>query len=172
MSITQTRTNRRSSPVPSANISSPIAPRTRVRAINVEATATPVQPVANGSASEATMGHLRDFILANVRANRFKREADAAKKALNAAMQEDGIKTIQSAVIVDGVTKTYAGTIAEGESDVISVEKLRALVDNATFMKIVSATKTAVVEHCGSNVATACIVTQKTAEALSLKEGR
>jgi hypothetical protein len=88
--------------------------------------------------------------------NKLGREETAAKKALNKLMIQGEVERFS--VNVDGVE--VEAVIEETESDYIDLDILVGMVDPETFMKIVSATKGAVAEHCGDNVVIACTKTK------------
>lgn len=151
--------------------------RTRTRRVLEEETVIPteavetVAKVTNEAISE--IGNLlADQFRANKTANAYTRTAGALKKELHKRMIAAGLTEVVEHVEVNGETLMVRAAIEAPEEEVISVEKLRALVDDATFMKIVKATKTAVTAEAGTNVAIASTVTQQTKEDLRIKEVR
>jgi hypothetical protein len=114
---------------------------------------------------------LSDYAQLNYQCNSFSRRASAAKKALHAAMIREGITDTSTVVqLEEGKLAEFRAEISAPEEEVISVEKLRELVDDETFMKIIRATKTATVEHAGTNIAMRATVTQRAKEDLRIKE--
>lgn len=155
-------------------------PRARIRG----RLPAPVQPVAppptraidiGAETEEARDARLKalvaDFYRKNSDKNAATREAEKAEKALNAAMALASVKRVAENVALPGgaVVPVVAEITAEPK-EVISVEKLRGLVDDATFMKIVAATKTAVETHAGTNVAIQATVTQMGKESLKVRK--
>ena len=157
------------------------ATRTRIRG----RLPAPVQPVAptpapraldiGAETEEARDARLKslvaDFYRKNNAKNAATREAEKAQKALNAAMALANINRVSENVAMDGgavvpVVAEITAEVTEG----ISVEKPRGLVDDATFMKIVSATKTAVEAHAGTNIVIQATVTQIGKESLKVRK--
>lgn len=144
----------------------------------VQPVATPVQavtPVAghNNPPGEITplQEALNKFAAANFKANAEKRAADKAQKELAKAMADANVKRVVSnAAMPDGSTVPMVAEIASKEDTYISVEKLRTLVSDEVFMKIVSATKTAVTEIAGTNVALQAEATRTKPESLSVRK--
>lgn len=153
-----------------------IVPRGRTRRIVVQNTPTapePVQPVARQTQVEVDAQMLelaRTFFTANKASNALNRQADAARKALHKQMLSNGVTTFRTAVEIDGAVAQIEAKIDQPEAETISVEKLRTLVDDQTFMRIVSATKTAVTAHAGTNVMVAATVSIPGKEDLRIKE--
>lgn len=151
--------------------------RTRSRRMPVFTAPSAVQPVANAapqgvvaSAVSALDAKLAEFFRANSRSNAAKREADKAKKELHKMMLADGVTDFTATVELEDGTHTVAASISAPEGEAISVELLRQLVDDDTFMRIVKATKTAVTEHAGTNVAMKATVATVEKEDLRIKE--
>lgn len=156
----------------------PVA-RIRRRALNVQPEVLhPVAPAP--TVDEAQLGpspevaqmqvHLRDYVIANTLKNAADRQAVAAKKALHGAMARAGVKAFPGIdVEMDGVKVRADAVIEAQESEKIDVAKLRTLVDEATFMKIISATKTAVDTHAGRNITVASTVSVADAEDLRIR---
>jgi uncharacterized protein with GYD domain len=132
---------------------------------NIEVPVTGV--AANASALDAK---LAEYFRANTRSNAFKREADKAKRELHKMMINDGVVDFTASVELDDGVRTVQAAISAPEGEAISVERLRALVDDETFMRIVKATKTAVTEHAGTNVAIKATVPVVEKEDLRIKE--
>lgn len=106
----------------------------------------------------------RTFFVENKAMNAAKKLADGSRKSLYALMLEKHIKTHRfTTTIPDGVdeatgktrskTVTLDVAIANGPNRVsIDTRKLRTLVDEDTFFKIISATAGAVEEVAGKNI--------------------
>lgn len=134
-----------------------------------------VQPVANVETgvtanTSALDAKLAEYFRANTRSNAAKREADRAKKELHKLMIADGVVDFTASVELEDGTHTVQAAISAPEGEAISVEKLRDLVDDETFMRIVKATKTAVTEFAGTNVAIKATVPVTEKEDLRIKE--
>lgn len=99
-----------------------------------------------------------DYYNANKLKNRYSKKESAARKDLMSTMKEKGIsnKTVKVLDEETGEIKTKDVEIKATEQTVIDVAKLQTLVDEETFMKIVSATKTSVQNHAGNLVAEEC----------------
>jgi hypothetical protein len=100
----------------------------------------------------------------NKKMNAAKSAHDAARKTLLAMMEEQGIDGPISinATDVDGKPIMLVAVVETPSKDMISVTKLRELVkDDATFYKIVSATKKSVEEHVGTIVAVQATILTK-----------
>lgn len=99
------------------------------------------------------------YFSANVEANAQKAKADKARKALLKAMTESGLTSADIDMLgVAGAMIPLQAVIATPDREEIDVALLRKQVTDDVFMKIVSATKTAVTEHAGSAVVTTCTV--------------
>lgn len=109
---------------------------------------------------------------------RANKEANAASQRARAA-QKDLAKLMTKADITEF---TFAGPLPTGGEvqvraaiepyavDVIDVNVLRTLVDDATFMRVVKATQGAVKEVCGEHVALKALTTEDRPAELKLKE--
>lgn len=147
--------------------------RSRRLMVEPEVTTTVAQPVATETtvAADPPMRELlRDYFVANKLKNASNRAAERAKELLHKRMLEGGVRQFQTQVQIDGSTAVVEARIFAPEKEMISVEKLRTLVDDATFMKIVSATKQSVTAYAGSNVVVASTVSYTDDETLSIKE--
>lgn len=135
-----------------------------------------LQPVANLS-EVVTLTHvdlareaLADYWVKNNAANAAKRSADAAKKLLNERMTAAGMKTLNQDIPAGEYPVAVVAKIAAGSRKVVDVSKLHKLVNNNQFMMIIEASQTAVTDIAGTNVLNACLVTQATEEALTVKK--
>lgn len=143
--------------------------RTRtIRSRRVVETQPEVQPVAQPTNQLEALA--REFFIANKASNAFSRTAASARSSLYKKMLADNIRSFTATIEYQGAMLPIEARISAPEQDVISVEKLRTLVDDETFMKIVSATKTAVTQYAGTNVCIAATVTGHAKEDLRIKE--
>lgn len=100
-----------------------------------------------------------EYFSANVEANAYKAKADKARKALLKTMTEANLTSADIEMLGTGGTMVpLQAVIATPDREEIDVALLRKQVKDDVFMKIVSATKTAVTEHAGSAVVTTCTV--------------
>lgn len=146
--------------------------RTRRRALNVE---TEVAPVALSDATieandQNLASFLSDFAQKNYASNSWARQATSAKKALHLAMIAEGVTEFRTMVQLPDKVAEFEAVIDAPDKEVISVETLRELVDDETFMKIVKATKTDVTKFGGSNIVLRATVVEKDKEDLRVKE--
>lgn len=154
----------------------PAVPRIRARRLMVDTTPVVVQPVATPvvAIDREVLAELEVLagqqFVANKAKNKYNREADALEKVLYKKMLTAGIRDFITSVAVDGGVARIEAKISAPEGETISVEKLRTLVDDETFMKIVSATKKAVTDEAGTNVTVACTVPVPGKEGLRVKE--
>jgi hypothetical protein len=92
----------------------------------------------------------------NIIANAAKRAADKAREELYAAMKANGVDTFVTKAEAEAGSILIEAKVSSKTRKVIDVEALAKLVDHSTFIKVVSATQKAVVEHCGSDTALRC----------------
>jgi len=103
---------------------------------------------------------VKEYFFANDEANAAKRKADKARKSLLAHMKDGGVRSFDTRAQTEETTLTLTAVVKTGMVTAIDVEKLRKVVgDDQKFMGIVSATKTAVTEACGTAVADQCAIT-------------
>jgi hypothetical protein len=146
------------------------APRARSRALNLSP-APVVQPVAKPGVVAATVEMIKlaqDERRANALKNKATRDEKEANEKLNKLMNEKGVKSFSFTVELDGAFTNCTAQIAGGTKDVIDVALLRTLVDEPTFLKIVSATKGAIETHAGKNMVVKVTKTEATPEALKI----
>jgi hypothetical protein len=137
-------------------------PTPSTTAINTEiTTASRPSPEALASLDEA----ISAFVAANTEKNAASRREEAAKKRIEKLMADADIRR-HALPIGD---KTYEATIEPGERNYVDVAILRTLVDDATFMKIVSATQGDVKEHCGTATLARVLKTKTTPPSLKIK---
>lgn len=92
--------------------------------------------------------------------NEAKRKHESARKELYAIMKEEGPTTAKIEIVDEGnkvMVEAFLARSAGRSRNTVNVEKLHKLVDEETFMKIVSATQTAVKEYCPDNVLNECL---------------
>ena len=99
------------------------------------------------------------FYTENKKKNAADRAATKARKELLTAMQEKGLKTKDLECMVDGKEVKLTAKVATGTKTVIDIKKLKGLVDERTFMAIISASQTSVEKFGGKHIATQCSTT-------------
>jgi hypothetical protein len=113
----------------------------------------------------------REAFLANKQANAASQRARAATKELAKAMSKANIDNFEfMAELPSGGAVQARAAIEPVICDVISVEKLRGMIDDATFMRVVKATQGAVKEECGEHIAFKAMVTEERPPELKIKE--
>lgn len=101
----------------------------------------------------------RTFFTENQLSNKHRRAADKARKALLVEMADAKQESFNFTTTIDGKKQTLDVEIAAGTAVQVDVVKLRTLVDEKTFMAIVSASKTAIVDAVGTVIADQCTKT-------------
>lgn len=95
----------------------------------------------------------RTFFLENAAMNAAKRKSEAERKALFAELERAGIAEFSFATTdSEGKKVRLEVKVETPAAESIDVAILRTLVDDATFMRIVSASKKAVQEEAGKSV--------------------
>lgn len=152
----------------------PVVPRSRVRPVQPVANSDAPALVTNAAASDDPLVRIVSaYHLANSASNAHKRQADAQKRDLHKAMIAAGTKHVSARVTMpDGNIEVVEANIDAPEQEIISVAILRTLVDDETFMKIVSATKTATTAHAGTNIVLKSTVTVEGKEDLRIAKVR
>ncbi len=125
-----------------------------------------VEPDAGLPPRKIAMNTLARHVEHNAAKNKANRAAEAAKKELHKTMAKANLKSVD--ITVDGTRHT--ATIEAGENTVIDVRALFDKVDLDTFLKIVTASKAAITEEVGSNVAASVSSTVKTDPGLKLSK--
>lgn len=127
--------------------------RSRARRLNVTQKQKDVDPELQKKLRKLAI----NVFTHNKAMNAEKSKHDKNRKELLKLMQDNHIE------VLDPITFTYQDTkktietgIVTPETSYIDVNKLKELVDEKTFMMIVSATATAVKDHAGELVATQC----------------
>lgn len=123
-------------------------------------------------ATDDTKTLAKDVFKLNKEQNALKREHDKKRRELYAVQKAEGITTFTCDAIVDGKKVTIESTIATPQRQTVDVELLRDLVDEATFMKIVSATQKSVVDEAGKAVFDRCAKTVDGTEAVNVKAAK
>ncbi len=135
--------------------------RTRNRKVDLSEGVTPDQEIKQ----LATTAY-RHNLLANAEGNAYKK----ARISLYALMKKHSRKTFTfSDVNTKGDTIKLEASISTPESEKIDVTKLRALVSDEVFMKIVSASKEAVTKLVGDAVVRQCVFMATGEENVSIK---
>jgi hypothetical protein len=129
-----------------------------------------VAPLTKATATDAMVDLLRNYWTANRASNTANRIADKAKRDLHKAMSAAGVTEMMETIVIEGGAALVEAKIESPNQEVISVEKLRQLVDETTFMRIVKATKTAVVAEAGTNVAVMATVVEPSKVDLRIRE--
>jgi hypothetical protein len=112
---------------------------------------TETSPCAATAAHKASA---REFYLQNSAMNAAKKNSEAERKALFASLEEAGIDWFDfETKDAEGNRLRLAVQVMTPVTDSIDVELLRDLVDEPTFLRIVSASKKAVEEHADKSIA-------------------
>lgn len=165
-------------------------PATRVRsrpsmvaAVSAGATVAPEAPPPTGHNRPGELTELQQLELeqllrvagaAGVAANAAARAAEKAKKALEARMTEYGLGVgsapIRALVVLPDAQQMMEAVIEAEDKEEISVAALREELDEDTFMRVVSATKTAVSELCGTATVARCTRTKRGKPSLKVRK--
>lgn len=146
------RTRRRIDAVPSVETPEPVAEAgSNISAVQAEIEALVKEAVATQKASNAASAAYRK-----------------AQKALEKKLISEGLEGELYALTINDTVYDYG--FVEGEKDEISVEDLRNATDDATFMKIVKATKGETEKVAGSLIAAKVTKTVKADASLKVKE--
>ena len=124
--------------------------RPRPRAVNAEK--KPMVTTAMKALARSFHTHTQERNSADTKAKK-------ARKELLADMADAGISEFSMTTKVGDKAVTLDVSIDTPQLVSVDVKKLRSLVDEELFMKIVSATKTSVVDHAGSVVFGQCSTT-------------
>jgi hypothetical protein len=109
------------------------------------------------------------YWLANTESNRMKGIAEKAKKVVNEKMLLAQVTEAKAMVTLsNGGTVPVIATILPTDVEVVSVSRLKDLVDAETFMRIISATKTATVAIAGENIYLASKVNETKPAAIAI----
>lgn len=167
-------------PAPAA----PAPTRSRARALSltpaapeavVQPVATPVVQVA-GQINDTQRGQLNDQLAAwnesNIEKNRHARGEKAAATTTEKLLRDWGLTSFTYSATFGGKTRTIEAKIGAKVGERLNMQKLRQLVDDETFMKIVSATKDAVVDNAGTNVLVQITETVTFSDQFSIKAAK
>lgn len=114
----------------------------------------------------------QEFFNNNTAMNASKRKAEAAKKALIVKLDELGLDAhTATCKDADGKTIKLDSTLTYKETAVIDVKKLSKQIPSKQFWQVISATKKAVTDICGTLVADKVSVLKKSDKpSLSVKK--
>jgi hypothetical protein len=129
-------------------------------------TATPT------SISEDLQGLARAVFKANKEKNAATRVETESRKTLYKEMKNAGIKQFTTVAVVDGKRVTLEADIDAPTRVEIDVRVLRKLVDEETFLSIVSATQSSIKEHAGEAVMRRCATTTEGTENVTVKAAK
>lgn len=128
-------------------------------------------PTSSNPAYDAFVVRLSAAHVATVAANAMTREAKKAKDALNEWMVGNNVTSDSAFVdMPNGSRIKVIANIQEVSEDYMDIHKLQKLVDESTFMSIISATKTAVESIAGTNIVISATSTRMKPATLSIKE--
>lgn len=128
-------------------------PRTRTRTRRIETGHADTGP------THSMKENARTFYTENTKANAHKRAADKARKALLVEMVDAKQEPFSFTTTIDGKRQTLDVSVDQRPSLEVDVAKLKTLVDEKTFMKIVSASKNAIVDEVGTVISDQCTKT-------------
>jgi len=109
---------------------------------------------------------------AKVAKNAAGREETNTRKSLYKEMKDAGIKQFQCDAIIDGKKVTLEADIDAPDRIVVDPAVLLKLVDEETFLQIVSATQTSVKEHAGEAILRRCSETTKGTENVTVSPSK
>ena len=98
------------------------------------------------------------FHINNAKANAAARVAEEAREKLYKLMKEAGVTEFKTQTTTDNGPISLDAKLKTSKRSVIDVVELSKIVSGEVFMKCVSATKTAVVDAAGTDVAVRCSV--------------
>lgn len=133
----------------------------RLRNLNVDNVAVrqrtrpaPSPALSNGGPTTEMVAKAREAFLANKEANAASARSRKAIKELAVLMTKGEVENFEfTATSPTGAAIPARAAIEETVTEEISVEKLRNLVDDATFMRIIKAAKGAVEAEAGPHIA-------------------
>lgn len=127
---------------------------TRARALETGNTAVRERRRSDGvsPATPEMLALAEETFEANARKNKASREEANAKKKLHKAMLQSNVRHFNFDGEFEGAVTPAEAVIAEDTVEVLDVHKLKALLDEETFMQVISATKTAVEKFAGEDV--------------------
>lgn len=110
-----------------------------------------------------------EFHRENVAANKAGNRAKKARAALYALMKSEGVKSFDLTTNVEGRDLSLGVEVSASERTLINVAELRRIVSEEQFLQAISATKTAVEEVAGKDVAMRVSYTETGTENVSVK---
>lgn len=123
-----------------------------------------------GGVSEETYVKLAVVYHANKEMNASKKAHDGARADLLRTMKEQNLSTLSgSTELEDGTKIALAASVGTSVVVGVDVTKLKSLVSEENFLKIISATKGAVVEHAGNAVFINCETSNPGSENVTVK---
>jgi heme-binding NEAT domain protein len=108
------------------------------------------------------------FHLNNAKANAAARAAEEAREALYKLMKDAGVSEFKTQTTTENGPIALDAKLKTTKRSAIDVSALLKLVSSETFMKCVSATKAAVVDFAGTDVATRCSIEKLGTENVSV----
>lgn len=121
---------------------------------------------------EEVTGLMKTVYTENAKQNEHKRKHDSARKSLLGKLQEAEEVKVVAEVEVSRKKVTLVAQVATGTSQVVDVAKLKKLVSEEQFMRIVSATQKAIKEEVGESVMNKCLKTVKGSTNVSVKAAK
>ena len=112
------------------------------------------------------------FVELNAQKNKFTSSAKKANDELHKAMLAAKLDSITSTATVMGNTGSYTGIISAQSADYIDVEVLKGLVSEDDFIKIVTASMSAVTTVAGSNISMLATRTKMKPASLSVTQDK
>jgi len=123
-------------------------------------------------ASEELKSKAKEVFKLNNEKNKFDRQFSKARRELFAAQEEAGVTSFTCDAIIDGKKVTIESKIETPQRQVVDIELLRGLVDEDTFLKIVSATQKSVVDNAGKAIFDRCAKTVDGTRAVNVKAAK
>lgn len=145
---------------------------TRSRALNMGPTPVPrarLRPATNGVTAKM-LEDAQAFYEANKSKNKASSAETKAKNTLHKDMIRGSVSEFEFDATFEGSTTPMKAVIDEDTVEVMDVAKLRQLVSEEDFMKIVSATKTAVKDIAGEHIVMQCAVELTKPASLKLRK--
>lgn len=112
------------------------------------------------------------FHLNNVKANDAARAAEVAREQLYKLMKDAGVSEFKTQTTTENGPISLDAKLKTTKRSAIDVVELSKIVPAETFMKCISATKTAVVDAAGTDVAMRCSVEKLGTENVSVSPSK
>jgi hypothetical protein len=138
--------------------------RTRKRPISVDGGA-PKATAAMKAAARAYFAHSKAK-------NREEAAGNKERKKLLTMMEDAKVTDFSMQTTVDGKHVSLDVSVGAPVRNVIDVERLKDLVDEKTFMKIIGASVAAVTDHAGKVIATQCSVATEGTRNVTVKAAK